>query len=392
MRLAPLLACTLVIACGPGPSLTTGDSTGSTTAATDSAATDTATPTGDVPPSDWTEQPDECGGLYGLVILADGDVVAVGGLLEPIQQISLPWAVRYTADGELVWSEVFTEQAPIGVLAAAVLVDDDIIAVGTRDSATPLLLRLTTAGDVVWSTSGVPADGSLLAAAWSPTAATLWTTGTAASTLLVARHDAAGALVDTLPVPGGSPTVGFAIAALPDGAVVCGRAAAGEGGRLWLARYAVDGTTAWTAVGPDPGVGAFSDCWDVAAWPDGSTISVEAGFLGSRVARVDPLGALAWEYEQPNAGAQAVDIVDDLVVVAGWSASDESRSHATGDRHGWLRRFDRTTGGPPEHTWLGVAHVSPRDVKVHPAGGAIIVGQRISESACEAPWIGRYAY
>lgn len=393
MRLARLLACsTLVSACGPDPALTTDATTDATT--TDVTTTDvttTATPTGDPPTSDWTEQPDECGGLYGLVLLPDGDIIAVGGLREPIQGITLPWAVRYTPGGELVWSEAFTETAPIGVLAAAALVDDDIIAVGTRDSATPLLLRFTVDGDVVWASSGVPADGSLLGAAWSPDAAALWTTGTAANALLVTRHDAAGALLDTLPVPGGSPTVGFAIAALPDGAVVCGRAAATEGGRLWLARYAADGATEWTSVGPDPGVGAFTDCWDLAAWPDGSTISVEAGYLGARVARVDPLGALVWEYSEPNAGAQAVDIVDDLVVVAGWSASDEPRSHSTGDRHGWLRRFPGD-GGPPERTWLNVDRVSPRDIKIHPAGGAIIVGLRFTESACEAPWIGRHAW
>jgi hypothetical protein len=280
------------------------------------------------------------------------------------------------------------------VLAAAELVDGDVIAVGYRDLGgdTPLVIRFSSAGEVVWSTSGAPGEGGLYGAAWSSATATLWATGSDAGGLRVARYDASGALSDALPVPDGSPTVGYAAAALADGVVVCGRAAATEGGRLWLGRYAQAGALQWFALGPDPGIGAISDCWDVAVWPDGSAVSVEAGYPGSRVAQLDPAGALAWEYAQPDAGAQAVDVAGDHAVVAGWSASkDKIRSHSAGGRHGWIRRFT-SDGGGPQHTWLDVDGVSPRDVKVHPAGGAVIVGERVSDTACDTPWIGRYEW
>jgi hypothetical protein len=94
-----------------------------------------------------------------------------------------------------------------------------------------------------------------------------------------------------------------------------------------------------------------------------------------------------WEHAEPDAGAQAVAAIPGGGFwVAGWSAT---RSHAMGDRHGWLRRYD-AGGAQLQQTWLERMHASPRDVQVHPGGGVVIAGGRaLPDAICEAPGIAR---
>lgn len=380
----------VMIDCGPGPVTTADDSSGGGSDGSGESSGSTPTGSGEVPV--WSDQPDGCGALYGVVVLGDGDVVAVGGLVEPIMGLAQPWAVRFTAEGEAVWLEVLGAAALVGVLAAVERVGDDVIAVGYHlPSQSPLLVRLAVAdGSIVWDSGGAPGDGGLYGAAWSSADQTLWVTGSAGDQLLVARYSGDGERVATLAPPDGA-TVGYAAAVVDGGVIVCGRAAALEGGRLWLGRYSSAGDSLWTTLGPDPGVGAFSDCWDVAASPDGMSVTVEAGYTGSRVAQVDGEGALMWEFAEGNAGAEAVDVAGGQVVVAGWSASMNAmplRSHTMGERDGWVRRFT-ADGEGPVHTWVGADRFSPRDVKVHGGGGVVIAGQRLPEEGCAVPWLGR---
>jgi hypothetical protein len=388
----------IAVACGPSPGESSGEETG-----TDADESSGGEPTGGGAAS-WQEVPGGCGGLYGVVLLPGGDLV-VAGELDSEGAGLRPWVARYAAGGEQTWSVTLTEMATVSGFIALDRVDDDVIAVGYRktDGPTePLLVRFAADdGAVVWTRTGEPVVGGLYGAAWSADHATLWTTGSADGALLVNRYDDAGELAASLDGPGGGYSVGFAVAlAGPDDVVVCGRSSVTEGGQSWLGRYGIDGELQWSATGPDPGVGAFADCWDVAVGSQQGAAVAEAGYKGARVARHGPDGALAWEFAEPDAGAQAVDFVADDVLVAGWSASREDvpmmdpmglRSHSSGDRHGWLRRFG-PGGGEPTHTWLDITGFSPRDMKVHPDGGAVIVGQLVPPDACPTPWLGRIAF
>lgn len=385
----------IAAACGPSP----GDSSGEE-AGTSAAESSGGEPTGGAGAS-WQAMPGGCGGLYGVTLLPGGDLV-VAGALESEGAGSRPWVARYAAGGEPMWSVTLSDLPTDSGFVALDRVDDDVIAVGYRKTDgpnEPLLVRFAaTDGAVVWTRTGEPAVGGLYGAAWSSTHATLWTTGSGDGDLLVTRYDDAGELAATFDGPGGGYSVGFAVAlAGPDDAVVCGRSSAIEGGQSWLGRYGIDGELRWSATGPDPGVGAFADCWDVAVGSQLDAAMVEAGYRGARVARHAADGALSWEFAEPNAGAQAVEFAADDVLVAGWSASREDeatmglRSHSAGDRHGWLRRFG-PGGEGPTHTWLDITGFSPRDLKVHPEGGAVIVGQIVLPDVCPTPWLGRVAF
>jgi hypothetical protein len=386
----------LTLACGPAPGDTAGD--GSSSGTGDSTGGE---PTDGLDAPTWRLEPGGCGGLYGLVILPDGDLVVAGDL--EVDGTTRPWAARYSAAGDELWSVTLGELPPAAGFLALDRVDDDLIAVGyhgTDGPSEPLLVRLAAIdGAVLWTRTGEPAAGALLGAAWSPAHATLWTASGADGALLVPRYDGDGALLTTLEGPGGGYSIGFAAAlAGPDDVISCGRSSALEGGQMWLGRFGFAGELQWSAKGPDPGVGAFADCWDLAVGPDLAATVAEAGYKGARISQYTADGALAWEFLEPNAAAQTVDIIGDDVLVAGWSASQEPappmmmglRSHGSGDRHGWLRRFG-PDGQGPVHTWLGITQFSPRDLKVHPTGGAVIVGQLLPPDACATPWLGRVA-
>ncbi len=401
-----VLLCLWVAACGPDPGADEGGSLSETSETSDtSGSTGTDAPTGGALADPWQRELDGCGGLYGAFVLADGDVVVVGERA-PEGLDDQPFAARYAPDGTEVWTQQLVGLAPEAGFVAVAPVDDgsdEFIAVGYLDDEEsperPLLVRLAVAdGAVVWTRDEAPAEGALYGATWSKGQATLWTTGTAGGDVLIAAYDGEGSRVDTAVGPAGgfAPAVGFAAASAGDDVVYCGRASTGEGGAPWVARYAGDVAT-WSALGPDPGVGAFSDCWDVAVGPGLVSASVEAGYAGARVALYDAAGGLQWEFAEPNAGAQAVTVdADGSVLVAGWSASRDpmmmmtTRSHSSGERHGWLRRFG-ADGSGPEHSWLDVDLVSPRDLAIHPGGGVVIVGQRLPTDGCGVPWLGRFA-
>jgi len=390
--------CLLLAACGPG----SGSDEGGGSSTDTSGATGVDEPTGGAVAEPWQRELDGCGGLYGAFVLADGDVVVVGERA-PEGMGDQPFAARYTAAGAEVWARQLVDLAPEAGFVAVAPVDDggdDFIAVGYLDDGEspvrPLLVRMAVAdGAVVWTRDEAPAAGALYGATWSKGQAMLWTTGTADGDVLIAAYDGAGARVASAVGPAGgfAPAVGFAAASAGDDVVFCGRAATGEGGEPWVARYAGDAAR-WSVEGPDPGLHAFSDCWDVAVGPALVSASVEAGYTGARVAQYDAAGGLQWEFVEPNAGAQAVTVdADGSVLVAGWSASREPtpmRSHSSGDRHGWLRRFG-ADGSGPEHTWLEVDLLSPRDLVIHPGGGVVIVGQRQPTGGCGVPWFGRFA-
>jgi hypothetical protein len=140
--------------------------------------------------------------------------------------------------------------------------------------------------------------------------------------------------------------------------------------------------------GPDPGPGAVSDCWDVAVGPEEAVVAAESGYFGARATHFDAGGAAGWEYWEPNAGVQAVDIAaDGTVWLAGWR-----RTVQPGDvlpvRRGWLRSIT-AEGLDVSHVEIDIDHVSPRDLKLHPEGGSVIVGQRLFPDACTAPWLAR---
>jgi hypothetical protein len=395
MRVLPL-ALLLVAACGPWIGVSDGDID------TDDPPPPPPPTTGDDEPTEgpahvqWTLEPGGCGGLYGVVLLADGGLVAVGERAEDDSADPRPWVVRHAADGDTVWSRVYDELPETGAFSAVDRAAEDAVVavglVGEDDQVRPLLARIAVAdGALVWSREGEPETGGLYGAAWSEGQASLWGVGTSAGDLLVARYDAEGALTTTFPsVQGGfSPAVGYAAALAGDDLVVCGRKPNDdEGARLWLGRLDVEGQAVWSMEGPDPGPGAVSDCWDVAVGPEEAVVAAESGYFGARATHFDAGGAAGWEYWEPNAGVQAVDIAaDGTVWLAGWR-----RTVQPGDvlpvRRGWLRSIT-AEGLDVSHVEIDIDHVSPRDLKLHPEGGSVIVGQRLFPDACTAPWLAR---
>jgi hypothetical protein len=371
----------VLLACGPTP----GDG-----ATAGEASTGGGEPTGGAA-SPWSIDLPGCGGAYGLVVLAGGDLLVVGERAPDAAAPELPWAARYTADGAEVWSLELAEVTD-GGFTAVDRAGDAAIAVGhvTVDGAIqPLLARIDVdAGAVLWTRAGEPdGESAMYGATWSQGQQVLWATGSRDGGLALARYDGDGALAGTFAGPGGGFGVGFAVGLAGADVVVCGRSPALEGGRAWLGRYRADGELLWSAEGPDPGVGAFSDCWDMAVGTGEVIAFVEAGYKGARIAGHAGDGALLWEHAEPDAGAQAVAASPGGGFwVAGWSAA---RSHGAGERHGWLRRYD-DAGAEQQRAWLELKHVSPRDVQVHPDGGVALAGERVlPEAACAAPWLAR---
>lgn len=377
----------MVLACGPTPgddSASTG--TGASTGASTGGSTG-AEPTGGAA-AGWSLDLGGCGGAYGLVVLDGGDLLVVGARRPEADADERPWAARLTADGAEVWSREYPEVTPWGAFNAVERVGDGALAVGVWHEGYEhtLLARLdVAAGDVVWaSLDEIAGPSAMYGGAWSEEQQALWTAGYAGGFLGLARFGGAGALAAAFAGPGSA--TGFALGLAGDDVVVCGAVRDAESGSAWLGRFSGGGELLWSAVGPDPGPGTFSDCWDMAVGTDGTIAYAERGYKGARVAAHAADGTLLWEQAEPGAGAQAIAAAaDGGFWVAGWSAA---RSHEEGDRNGWVRRYD--AAGEYEQLWLVVTHVSPRDVQVHPDGGLAIAGERQpSAGGCWAPWVAR---
>jgi hypothetical protein len=199
------------------------------------------------------------------------------------------------------------------------------------------------------------------------------------------------------PAPSGlglAASVGFGVRADASGGVaVCGRASAGEGGRSWTARFDASGDEQWSTLGPDPGIGAYSDCYALALGPSGDVFVADYGYPGAHLAGYAASdGALAWAASEPSTGTQAIDVGGDgTIYVGGWSAdasADPFRSHETGDRSGWLAAFD-----PAGVLLWRVAAAMPLSInalRVHEDGFVTVVGDLDPDSDCSRPWIARF--
>lgn len=393
-------------ACGPTSGVTVGD-TADPGSSSGSSSGATSAPTGGPIETSWSIDLAGCGGLRGLVVLPGGDIIVAGERAATGDAPSAPFVGRYDASGATVWERSLDDGAQLGAFEAIALVgESQVIAVGRNEieqQSRPMLAAFAVAdGAIVWIRGDEPpGPGGLYGATWSIGQDRLWTTGWSVDHVLVAGYDAKGGLLVEFagPSDGFTAAAGFAATMAGDDIVACGRVPTTEGGELWLARYSPEGALQWTTTGPDPGVGAFSDCWDVAAGADQSVGTAERGYHGARVGLHDAAGALRWEYTEPNAGALAIDIdADGEVWVAGFSAAEQPeppmmegglRSHSEGDRHGWVRRFG-PDGADHGRVLLGVTHVSPRDIHVHPDGGVVLAGEHTPvEGGCPAPWIAR---
>jgi hypothetical protein len=368
----------VVAGCGSGP-IGAGESE-SETGASENAATLT-----------WVYESEVCGHGYG-VVHRGRDAIVVGA------SDGQPWIAAIDEQGSLVWER----QQPRSGAYFAVDVDPDaarLVAAGRYegDDGEHGLVDVHDDEGILSSFEGIGGPGTGLygvAVIEGGYAVTGTLDGFDMLLGLISPEDGS---LSRWPAPTGfgiAASVGFGVRADAAGRVaVCGRRSAGEGGRSWTARFDASGDELWSTLGPDPGIGAFADCWGVALGPSGDVFVADYGYVGAHLAGyASNDGALLWEASEPSTGTQAIDVGGDgTIYVGGWSAdasADPFRSHETGERSGWLAAFD------PAGTLLWrVAAAMPLSIyalRVHEDGFVTVVGDLDPDSDCSRAWIGRF--
>jgi hypothetical protein len=340
----------------------------------------------------WIYESDVCGHAYG-VVHRGRDAIVVGA------SAGMPWIAIIDEQGSLVWER----QQPRSGAYFAIDVDADaarLIAAGrydTDDGTHGFVDVHDIATDVSSSFEGIGGPGTGLygvAVIESGYAVTGTLDGFDMLLGLISPDDGS---LSPWPAPTGlgiAASVGFSVRADAAGGVaVCGRRSAGEGGRSWTARFDASGAELWSTLGPDPGIGAFADCWAVALGPSGDVFVADYGYVGAHLAGFAAGdGTPLWEASEPSTGTQAIDVGSDgTIYVGGWSAdasADPFRSHETGDRSGWLAAFD------PAGTllWRAAAAMplSIYALRVHEDGFVTVVGDLDPDSDCPRPWVARF--
>jgi hypothetical protein len=356
----PVLA--VVAGCGSGP-IGAGESESETSANEDPATLA------------WVYESEVCGHAYG-VVHQGREAIVVGA------SDGQPWIAAIDEQGSLVWQR---QQSRSGAYFA---VDEDpdaarLIAAGRYegDDGEHGLVDVHDDEGIVSSFEAIGGPG----------------TGLYGFDMLLGLVSPDDGSLTAWPAPTGfgiAASVGFGVRADEAGGVaVCGRQSAGEGGRSWTARFEASGNELWSTLGPDPGIGAFADCWAVALGPSGDVFVADYGYVGAHLAGyASSEGALLWEASEPSTGTQAIDVGSDgTIYVGGWSAdasADPFRSHETGDRSGWLAAFD------PAGTLLWrVAAAMPLSIyalRVHDDGFVTVVGDLDPDSDCSRPWVARF--
>jgi hypothetical protein len=340
----------------------------------------------------WVYQPEVCGHAYG-VVHRGRDAIVVGSA------DGQPWIARIDEQGSLVWER----QQPRSGAYFAIDVDREaapLIAAGryeADDGEHGFLDVHDEASDVTSSFEDVGGPGTAIygvAVIESGYAVTGVLDGFDMLLGLVSPDDGS---LSPWPAPTGfglAASVGFGVRADAAGGVaVCGRQSAGEGGRSWAARFDASGGELWSTLGPDPGIGAFVDCWAVALGPSGDVFVADHGYTGAHLAgHASGDGALLWEASEPSTGTQAIDVGGDgTIYVGGWSAdasADPFRSHETGERSGWLAGFD--SAGTLLWRVAAAMPLSINALRVHEDGFVTVVGDLDPDSDCSRPWVGRF--
>jgi hypothetical protein len=339
----------------------------------------------------WVVEPDVCGHAYG-VVHSGRDAIVVGA------SGGQPWIARVDELGSVVWER---QQMLSGAYFAvdANPETDAFVAVGRYmgDDGEHGLLDVHDESGVVSSVEGIGGPGTAIYGVAVLEDSYAVTGVLDGFDMLLGRFSPSDGTLTTWPVPTGfglAASVGFGVRADASGGVaVCGRASAGEGGRSWTARFDASGAELWEVRGPDPGVGAFVDCWALALGPDGDVFVADKGYVGAHLAGLAAAdGALLWEASEPSTGTQAIDVGGDgTIYVGGWSAdasADPFRSHETGERSGWLAAFE------PSGTLLWrVAAAMPLSInalRVHEDGFVTVVGDLDPDSDCSRPWVARF--
>jgi hypothetical protein len=341
---------------------------------------------------EWVYEADVCGHAYG-VVHRGREAIVVGS------RGGQPWIARFDEQGSLVWER----QQPRSGAYFAIDADPEaatLIAAGRYegdDGEHGLVDVHDDAGTVSSSFDGIGGPGTGIygvAVIESGYAVTGILDGFDMLLGLISPSDGS---LSPWPAPAGlgiATSIGFGVRSDAAGRVaVCGRQSAGEGGRSWTARFDASGEEHWSTLGPDPGVGAYADCWGVALGPSGDVFVADYGYVGAHLAGLAAGdGALLWDASEPSTGTQAIDVGEDgTIYVGGWSAdpsADPFRSHEIGDRSGWLAAFD------PAGTLLWrVAAAMPLSIyalRVHEDGFVTVVGDLDPDSDCSRPWVARF--
>jgi hypothetical protein len=332
----------------------------------------------------WAYEADVCGHAYGIV--HHGREAIVVGAID-----GQPWIARFDEQGAIVWER---QQPRSGAYFSVDILDDTFVAAGRHEDAGGPHGLIETHDDagVLSSIEEIGGSGTAIYGV-AVTEGGYAVTGSLGSfDLLLGLVSPSDGLLTSWPAPSGS--VGFGVRADPSGGVaVCGRADTSEGGRPWTARFDASGDEQWSAFGPDPGIGAFSDCWALAIGPGGDVFVADYGYAGAHLAGYAAGdGEELWGAGEPSTGTQAIDVGGDgTIYVGGWSAistADPFRSHETGDRSGWLAAFD------PAGTLLwrvnAAMPLSINALRVHEDGFVTVVGDLDPDSDCTRPWVARF--
>lgn len=345
----------------------------------------------------WVYEADVCGHAYG-VVHQGRDAIVVGS------DDGQPWIARVDEHGEMLWQR---QQPRSGVYFAIDSLDSldadpdasTFVAAGGHDGDDGehgFVDTVDDTGTVVASIEGIGGPGTAIYSIAVIEGGYAVTGVLDGFDMLLGLVSPSDGTLTTWPAPTGlglAASVGFGVRADASGVAVCGRASAGEGGRAWTARFDASGDEQWSTLGPDPGIGAFSDCWALALGPGGDVFVADYGYTGAHLAgHAASDGALLWAASEPSTATQAIDVGGDgTIYVGGWSAdasADPFRSHETGERSGWLAAFD------PAGTLLWrVAAAMPLSItalRVHEDGFVTVVGDLDPDSECSRPWVARF--
>jgi hypothetical protein len=338
----------------------------------------------------WVYQPPGCGHAYG-VVHREHDAVVVGAI------DGAPWIARIDEAGDVAWER---QSMRTGAYFAIDDADAELVAVGRyegNDGSHGIIDTYDEGGVGPSTFDNLGGPGTALYGVAVMESAYAVTGVLDGFDMLIGSISPSGGPLETWDAPSGvglASSVGFGIRADEAGGVaVCGRASAGEGGRAWVGRFDQLGAQIWSALGPDPGIGAYSDCWGLALGPGGDVFVVDYGYPGAHVARhAADDGELLWEASEPSTGTQAIDIGGDgTIYVGGWSAdpgADPFRSHEVGERSGWLAAFDPT--GTLLWRVAAAMPLSINALRVHEDGFVTVVGDLEPDSECSRPWVGRF--